>query len=103
MPPFVKHQMKHNNSGIIDLRYRTNGRRKVPEKRKIRLKKVVPMESQRGMSVHIVEFVQKLNKTQKRFIWLLADIAGFLSGTVLSYLFFVSLITLPIYTYATNV
>lgn len=70
----------------------------------IRSEKVVTMESQRGMSgmsVYIVEFVQKLNKTQKRSIWLLADIAGFLTGTVLSYLFFVSLITLPMYTYAT--
>ena len=58
------------------------------------------MNTHQGISMHIVEYVQKLNKTQKRMIWQLADLAMFIIAGVLSYLFFLTLIKVPALNYA---
>lgn len=58
------------------------------------------MNAHQGISVHIVEYVQKLNKAQKRLIWMIADLSIYLLAGLLSYLFFLTLIDVPVVNYA---
>ena len=53
------------------------------------------VSTQRVVSVYLVDQVQKLNKTQKLIIWHAVDLVAFVTASVLSYLFFLSLIVLP--------
>lgn len=53
------------------------------------------MSTQRVVSVFLVDQVQKLNKMQKLMIWHAVDLVAFVTASVLSYLFFLSLIYLP--------
>lgn len=58
------------------------------------------MNAHQGISVHIVDYVQKLNKAQKRLIWMMADLGIYLLAGILSYLFFLTLIKVPMVNYA---
>lgn len=53
------------------------------------------MSTQRVFSVYLVDQVQKLNKMQKLMIWHAVDLVAFVTSSILSYLFFLSLIHLP--------
>lgn len=57
------------------------------------------MNAHQGISMHIVEYVQKLNKAQKRLIWMFTDLSIYILAGLLSYLFFLTLIDVPFLNY----